>query len=188
MSSALAPFQKQYVARKAFLSLLGNTFHFETPDGASALHVHQRAFALKEDIVVYADAARRVPRLRIRARGILDVGTTYDVADGLVPVGACRRNGMRSLVRDSWTVLGPDGAVVAEVQEESMLLALVRRLLFRLLPQAFAITDPSGARVATVKQRFNPFRLRYDVSFDGLDPRLGVALVVLLLAVEGRQG
>ena len=74
-----------------------------------------------------------------------------------------------------------------------MFMALLRRFIFKQwLPERFTVADPAGNALGTIRQRFNPFQLAYDVSFDGqnnasLDPRLGIALVVLLLAIEGRQ-
>ena len=60
-----------------------------------------------------------------------------------------------------------------------------------IIPQTFAIRIGETA-VGMIKQRFSLFRLVYDVDFSSapagsLDPRLGVAGVVLLLAIEGRQ-
>ena len=51
----------------------------------------------------------------------------------------------------------------------------------------------AGQKVATVRQNFNPFVLKLTVDFsldrNGLlDRRLGLAAVILLCAVEGRQG
>ena len=46
-----------------------------------------------------------------------------------------------------------------------------------------------GDSAGEIKQRFNPFQLAYDCDFSSgkLDPRHGVGLVVLLLAIEGSQ-
>lgn len=188
MSTAPAPFGRSYLAKKALFTLLGNAFRLYAPDGSLAFYVKQRAFRLKEDIVVFADEAQQTPRLRIRARTVLDVSATYDIveADG-TKVGACRREGLRSLLVDSWVLLDTQDQPIGAAREDSLVLALLRRFLSNLIPQTFHVTDASGARVATIRQRFNPFQLGYDVHFDTLDPRMGVALTVLLLAIEGRQ-
>ena len=64
---------------------------------------------------------------------------------------------------------------------------LVRKF-FKFLPQTYQVTL-EGDQAGVIKQRFNPFQLAYDVDFSNgkLDPRLGVGLVVLLLAIEGAQ-
>ena len=101
-----------------------------------------------------------------------------------------RRKGLRSILRDEWSVLGPDDAELGTVREDSGILALVRRFLTNLVPQTFVVAL-QGRPAGRIKQRFNPFILSYDVDFSeargGLDPRMGVAMTVLLLAVEGRQ-
>ena len=59
--------------------------------------------------------------------------------------------------------------------------------------RAFSFTAHIGEDVvATFSQHFNPFVAKFDVDFSmdtqgKLDRRLGVAAVVLLLAIEGRQ-
>lgn len=92
-------------------------------------------------------------------------------------------------IRDEWTILDTAGAAVGKLQEDASALALLRRF-FPIIPQSFRI-HIGGAEVGTIKQRFSLFRLVYDVDLSAgggaLDPRVGVAAVVLLLAIEGRQ-
>jgi len=80
---------------------------------------------------------------------------------------------------------------VAMVQEDSGALALVRRFLFNLIPQTFVVSTGDG-EVGKMKQRFNPFLHVYDVDLrptenHEINPRLGIAAAVLLLAIEGKQ-
>jgi uncharacterized protein YxjI len=187
-STALTPWRTQYVARKDLFNFLGASFRLFDDQDQLVFFVKQKAFKLKEEITVFADEAQSQPRLHIRARNIMDISATYDVSetDGTV-VGAIRRQGMKSIFRDTWLVLDTSGAEIAKIEEDSLLAALFRRFVTALLPQTFGVTDASGKRVAEIKQRFTFFRLTYDVRLDGLDPRLGVAAAVLLLAIEGRQ-
>jgi hypothetical protein len=107
-------------------------------------------------------------------------------------VGACKREGLKSMMRDEWTLMAPGDAYIANLQEDSLFLALVRRFVIKgWIPQTYSLNAPTGA-IGKIKQRFNPFQLVYDVTLDGpntgeLDPRLAVAQVVLMLAIEGRQ-
>jgi uncharacterized protein YxjI len=186
---------RQFTARRAFFSFLGPEFRFFRPDGTLALFVKQKAFRLREEITAFVDEARTSASLRIKARSIMDVRATYDVADATSgqTVGTCKRAGFKSLLRDTWEIRGPDDALVANLQEDSLMLALVRRFFFKAwLPQTFSLTTPDGRRLGGMKQRFNPFVLIYDVDLGAeepgaLDARLGQAAVVLLLAIEGRQ-
>lgn len=192
-STALVPFQgEQFMARKKVFKLFGGAFHIYGPDGQLRFYVKQKAFKLKEAITVYADESQTQPLLQIHARKALDFGATYDVStmEG-EPLGALRRKGFKSMIRDEWDILDATGQVVGMIQEDSMLFALLRRFLSNLIPQSFHASI-NGMPVAVFAQRFNPFVAKIDIDFSVdtgalLDRRLGIAAVVLLLAIEGRQ-
>jgi len=188
-----AGYASHFVAKKAMFSLMGNAFRIEDPNGGLLFFVKQAAFKIKEDIRVFADEQRQQERLTIRARGWTDFSGVYDVTDSTTGegVGAAKRHGLASsFVRDQWQLLGADGSEVAQVVEQGGLLATARKFIKVLswIPQSFVVTR-GGQRVGEIQQRFNPFQLAYDCRFTSsdLDPRLGVAIVVLLLAIEGRQ-
>jgi len=195
MSDALVAMnQSKYMARKAIFALLGAKFHVYDPHGNLCFFVQQKAFKLKEAITVYRDEGKTTPVLTIQARSIMDFSGTYDVTDvttGQV-VGALKREGLKSMLRDEWTILDTNGAAIGKVMEDSQALALLRRFLSNLIPQSFTATV-NGTEVASFDQHFNPFVAKYDLDFSMdsgnlLDRRLGIAAVVLLLAIEGRQG
>ena len=106
-------------------------------------------------------------------------------------LGAFRRKGLRSLVRDEWEVLDPNDAQIGVVIEDSLALGLIRRFLTALVPQNYDMVI-GGAKVADLKQTFNPFNYNLHIDFSvppaGLDRRMGLAAGVLLAAVEGKQG
>ncbi|NOY26210.1 MAG: hypothetical protein GXP62_10100 [Oligoflexia bacterium] len=192
MTTALSRYSSHYVAKKALFSFLGNAFRIYGPEGNLRFFIKQKAFKLKEEITVYSDEAQKDAVLGIKARGIGDFSGTYDVADKKSGegVGAMKRQGLKSMFRDEWTIMDGAGTEIGTVKEDSGALALLRRFL-PIIPQTFKVTI-GDAEVGTVKQRFNPFQLAYDVDLeaadsDTLDPRMGVAAVVLLLAIEGRQ-
>lgn len=194
MSSPHGP--RVFTARRSFFAFLGPEFRFFGPDGSLALFVKQKAFRLKEEITAFRDEGKTQPMLRIQARSILDVRATYDVTDGATGerVGTCKREGLKSLLRDTWELRNVDDAVVGTLAEDSLVLALIRRFLLKAwLPQGFTLTAPDGRVLGRIKQRFNPFILVYDADFgadapDAVDTRLATAATVLLLAIEGRQG
>ncbi|MBN1336679.1 MAG: hypothetical protein JXB39_12045 [Deltaproteobacteria bacterium] len=192
MTTALQPYGDRFVARRAFFKIFGAAFRIYGPEGNLKFYVRQRAFRLREQITVYANETRKQALLGIQARQMLDVSATFDVIDLATgeTVGALKRRGLRSILRDQWSILGPDDAEIGSVREDSKVLAFVRRFLFHLVPQAFVVTL-HGRQAGTIRQRFNPFVLTYDVELSqgpgAIDPRLGVALTVLLLAIEGRQ-
>ena len=141
-------------------------------------------------IRVFSDETKSTEILRIQARQIIDFSAAYDIVDPAegAKVGAARRKGMASLVRDSWELLDADDQPIARLQEDSMGLALLRRFLTNLVPQSFHLSG--GAAPVAFKQRFNPFVYRLDVRIPTsceLDHRLIMGAAVLICAIEGRQ-
>jgi len=182
-----------YLLKRQALALTGK-FRFYDPAGRLVMFSEQKMFKLREDIRVYADESKTQEVLSIKARQILDFSAAYDVIDMAMnqKVGALRRKGWSSILRDEWEVLDANDNVIGKLFEDSIGLAMLRRLLLgSLLPQNYDITF-GDARVADLKQRFNPFRYELDVDFSmdttgRLDHRLGIAAGILLATVEGKQ-
>jgi uncharacterized protein YxjI len=182
-----------YLLRRQAIALTGK-FRFYDPAGRMVMFSEQKMFRLREDIRVYdgEDKAREV--LSVKARQIMDFSAAYDVVDTELnqKVGVLRRKGLRSILRDEWEVLDPNDRVIGQLFEDSVVLALLRRLVLgSWLPQNYDLTV-GETRVADLKQNFNLFRyeLNLDFSMDTtsrLDRRVGIAAGILLAAVEGRQ-
>lgn len=183
-----------YFARKKFWKLFGGEIRIY--DGAQTellFFVKQKAFKLKEDIRIFSDESASTEVLRIGARSIIDFSASYDVTDTATGqrVGSLRRKGMRSILRDSWELLDAQDKVIGTIAEDSMALALVRRFISALVPQSYHIMVGDSV-VGVLKQTFNPFvpvfRIDFSMDTEGrLDRRLGIAAVVLLQVVEGKQ-
>lgn len=188
-STALTEYASQYVAKKALFSFLGATFRIYDTSDQLQFYIKQKAFKLKEEINVFRDEGQTDKRLTIKARSISDFNSGYDIVDATTgeSVGGAKRKGLKSLFKDEWDVLDADGALIGKVEETGGFMILVRKF-FKFLPQTYQVTL-EGDSAGEIKQRFNPFQLAYDCDFSagGLDPRLGVGLVVLLLAIEGGQ-
>jgi uncharacterized protein YxjI len=191
-AAPIATIDRKYVAKKAMFSFLGATFRLYDTAGQLRFYIKQKAFKLKEEITVFADEGKTEPRMTIKARSISDFSGGYDIADAVTgaSIGGAQRNGLKSMFKDEWNILDADGEVCGQVKELGGAFAVLRRLikLFQWIPQKYEITY-LGDVVGHVKQQFNPFQLAYDVEFtetSDFDPRLGVGMVVLLLAIEGR--
>ena len=182
-----------YLLRRQAIALTGK-FRFYDPAGRMIMFSEQKMFRLREDIRVYADESKIQEVLSIKARQIMDFSAAYDVVDAELnqKVGVLRRRGLRSILRDEWEVLDANDQVIGKLFEDSVGLAMLRRLLLgSLLPQNYDMTV-GESRVADLKQRFNPFRYELDLDFSMdagrlLDRRLGIAAAILLAAVEGKQ-
>jgi uncharacterized protein YxjI len=182
-----------YLLKRQAIALTGK-FRFYDPAGRLVMFSEQKMFRLREDIRVYDAEDKSHEVLSIKARQIMDFSAAYDVVDTDMnqKVGVLRRKGLRSLLRDEWEVLDANDRVIGQLFEDSIPLALLRRLLLgSWLPQNYDLTM-DGTRVADLKQNFNLFRyeLNLDFSMDTtnrLDRRVGIAAGILLAAVEGRQ-
>jgi uncharacterized protein YxjI len=182
-----------YLLRRQAIALTGK-FRFYDPAGRLVMFSEQKMFKLREDIRVYADENKSQEVLSVKARQIMDFSAAYDVVDTAMnqKVGALRRRGLQSILRDEWEVLDANDNVIGKLFEDSVGLALLRRLLLgSLLPQNYDIAF-GETRVADLKQNFNLFRyeLNLDFSMDTtqrLDRRLGIAAGLLLAVVEGKQ-
>lgn len=183
----------QYLLKRQVFALTGK-FRFYNPSGDLLLFSEQKMFKLKEDIRLYSDETKSQELLQIKARQIIDFSAAYDVLDSATgqKIGAMRRKGFRSMLRDEWEVMDASDNVTGKLFEDNISQALLRRfLLGSFLPQNYDLSM-GDQRVGDLKQRFNPFRyeLILDFSMDSirlLDRRLGVAAGILLAAIEGRQ-
>jgi hypothetical protein len=95
------------------------------------------------------------------------------------------------VLRKEWLIMDALDQEIGRIQEDSMMLALVRRFVMALIPQSYTF-EIAGQPVGTAEQNWNLFAPKMRVDFSGdpgkrLDRRLAVAAVVLLMAVEGRQ-
>ena len=86
--------------------------------GNLVLYVKQKLFKLKEAVTVFADAQQTQPLYTMNADRVLDFSARYNFANqqGL-PLGAVKRQGMKSLWKARYDILDGD-AVVMTIQEE----------------------------------------------------------------------
>lgn len=181
-----------YRIRRKLLKIFGAGFHVFDSQGRVVAYSKQKAFKLKEDIRIYTDESLREEILTIQARQVVDFSAAYDIVDSQEgrKVGAARRKGFSSMVRDSWEVLDENDAPIGKLQEDSTTMALLRRFLSNLIPQTFHLRDAGNHHIATYRQHFNPFIYNLSVEVAqgaSIDPRLVLGAGVLLAAIEGRQ-
>src|SRR3972149_10699607 len=130
-----------YLLKRQAIALTGK-FRFYDPMGNLVMFSEQKMFKLREDIRVYSDENKTQEVLMIKARQIMDYSAAYDVVDSATgqKVGALRRKGLASILRDEWEILDVGDNVVGKLFEDSMGLALLRRFLSGLIPQNYDIT------------------------------------------------
>lgn len=187
-----------YTVRRKVLKLVGGAFHVFDPAGNVVFYSRMKAFKLREDIRLYTGEDMQTEVLRIGARQIIDFAAAYDVVDSQTgqKVGALKRKGLKSLLRDHWIVMDAADREVGAVLEDSVGLAVLRRLLglwaSLVAPQRYHM-EIGTSSVATGVQNRNPFVYKVTLDFSPdtsgvLDRRLGLAAGILLAAIEGKQG
>jgi len=186
--------QSKFIIRKDVFAI-GGAFRVLTPENKLLLYSRQKIFKLKEDIRVYNDLERHDEVLHLDAKQILDFSGAFDVIDSKTgeKIGCLRRKGIHSMIRDKWEILDKNDNLFAYIEEDSLGLALLRRFLTNLIPQKFTISEINTNNIlAQINQAFNPFIHWFTVDFSPdpertLDRRLGIAAIILLLAIERRQ-
>jgi hypothetical protein len=184
--------QNNYFLKRQILKLAGGAFRIYDSQERLVLYSRQKAFKLKEDIRLYADEEMTEELIHIQARSIVDFSAAYDVIDSGTGqhIGSFRRKGWESMFRDLWTIHDTDENEVGHIQEDSGLLAFLRRFLANLIPQEYdgIIADQHFCHY---KQTFNPFAYRLHIEFveaaNLFERIMGIAGSVLLAAIEGKQ-
>lgn len=182
------------VANLYRISLLG-------PDGATAgeplAFVRQKKLAIKEDIRFFADDSEQEELFRLKARQLLELRGRYDVTTPAGErIGVLEKVFGRSLLRSTWRVLDAQEQEVALVQEKSMPVAVLRRVIDlvpygELVPIVFQFTVLMDGREVGELRRPLGLRDRYILRLGGdperrVDRRVAVALAVALDALQSR--
>ncbi|NQX49817.1 hypothetical protein HQN87_31450 [Paenibacillus tritici] len=184
--------QSEYIIRKKVFSVVGAKVHIYNNSEELLLFSQMKAFKLKEDIALYTDETMDKELLRIKARNMIDFSATYDVYDSETgeSLGALRRKGLKSIVKDEWAILDKRDNELGFIKEGSLFSALLRRFI-TLIPQQYNV-EIGNLVIPAYRQNFNPFvtKIIADFSEDRqgvLDRRMGIAAAVLLCVIEGKQ-
>ena len=181
-----------FLIQKKLLKLIGSDFRIFDEHNKEVLFAHLKAFKLKEDITLYTDESKSTAVINIKARSIIDFSSAYDFYDVATgnKIGAAKRKGFKSILRDEWILMGPDSDnEVGMIQEDSMLMAILRRFVTNLIPQKFQVTM-SNEQVASYQNNFNPFISKVTIRISNpekYNPLFAISMGVLLCAIEGKQ-
>jgi uncharacterized protein YxjI len=193
-SSALAGqwYSHEVVSCRKKILAISPTFEIFDMAGTPLVFCQEKLFKIKDDIRIYADSSKNVELLRIRQRNILDWAGLFDVIDPAsgMKIGALRRKGWRSWLRDEWHLLDSNDQQVGAVLETGI--PILRRM-FKFLPYTFGI-DVQGRGVGTFDQHFTFFGYKATMDLRGwaaagatLDRRMAFAAALLLMAVEAKE-
>ena len=170
--------------------------------GSMAGFAQQKRFSFREKFSIYTNESKQTVAFEVQARQVLDFGARYDVIDGNgIVLGVLGKDFKSSLLRSTWFVYRPgeETAPALVVQERNKALAIVRRI-WGLLPYIngipffvkyhFDFTDQPTQQVVASYEKTTTFRDHYKLSIeenaDQFDPRVLIALGVLLDALQSR--
>jgi hypothetical protein len=180
-----------FVVRQKF-AMTTNRYELQgvTPDGQAGplLGVAlQKRFALKEEVIFFADETKAQRVLSFKARAIMDLNAGYDVFDeGQQQIGFFRKDFGASLLRSTFHIEGPGYAGTG--RERSQAVALVRRFTdIPFLPIHFDYVTAEGQPLLSV-ERQGSVRDRYTVRVPDprVDFRVAAAVAVAMDALMGR--
>ena len=182
-----------FLIKKKFLKLLGSDFRIYDAQQKEIMFAHLKAFKFKEDITLYTDEAKTDGIINIKARQIIDFSAAYDFFDIKTgrKIGAAKRKGWKSMLQDEWQLMDANDQEIGIIQEDSTLMAILRRFVTALIPQTF-YTKINGENVCRYKNNFNPFLSRVQIDInkpsEQFTPMFAIAMGILLCAIEGKQG
>jgi uncharacterized protein YxjI len=161
-------------------------------EGELVAFVEQKRLAFREEVTFFADESKTQPLFRFKARQVLDVGATYDVAapDGTA-IGLFRKDFKKSLLRSTWHLEQPPD-LHAVGRERSPVVAAVRRVWELVVdwpfPVPYHFDFSSGETTVMTVDKTAVIRDRYrvEVGVPALDRRLAIAMAVALDALQSR--
>lgn len=196
IAPAAGAFHKlQYVAKRNWSESIatGCMFHVFDPREQGVLFVKQDLDDWKTVFHFCTDAGLQNSVIEVRAQQVVTFGGEYVVVADGAHLGTLRREGMKSVMRDEWTFLNPAGQELGTLLEDSGGEALLRR--FNTAARVLMVQKYHGTinnqPVCFMERDINPYasKITLDFTMDSgrlLDRRLGIALGVMMLAIEGK--
>lgn len=109
---------------------LGTRVRVTDAIGTEVAYLRKKKFKLKEEVTVYTDEGQSRVLFRINADRILDFSANYAISGGDgVPLGAVRRQGMRSIWRTSYGIADATRNEIGGIREENAWVKVADSLL-----------------------------------------------------------
>ncbi len=183
--------QQQILLMTQRITMMVNKYEVRASDangnaGALLAFAQQKRMALKEQVTLYADESKTSVVAGFKARQVIDLGATYDILDAAgASIGTFRKDFAKSLLQSTWHLDVP-GSPTITGQENSLLVALLRRFVLSWLPYHFDF-KVDGRVAFSVSRKFS-LRDKYIIKIEdpSLDRRVVIAMSVALDALQAR--
>ena len=166
--------------------------------GAVVLYVKQKALALKEDIKIFADESQSRQLYQLKANKIIDFSAQYNITTaGGAPIGAVKRQGMRSMWKASYNIVDASGGDVGLIHEENPWLKILDGLVsdvpfVGMFINPAYLVDYRGQVVLYLKKQpaflEGKFTVEKRGNFNDADEGLLLSSVVMALMLERTRG
>ncbi len=170
--------------------------------GNLIFYVKQKLFKLKEAVTVFADAQQTQPLYKMGADRVLDFSARYNFTDQQgTPLGAVKRQGMKSLWKARYDILDGD-AVVMTIQEENPWVKVIDGF-FNQIPivglfsgymfhPAFLVMRPDETVVLRVQKQpaffEGKFTIEKQAEFGDAEEKRMMLSVLMMLLLERTRG
>jgi uncharacterized protein YxjI len=171
-------------------------------NGQLVFYVKQQLFKLKEAITVFADEAQTQPLYTMNADRILDISARYNLADMAGnPLGAVKRQGMRSLWKAHYDILDHDTPIMTIHEEkgwvkvidavigEVPLLGMFSGYIFH---PAYLVTRLDGTVVMRLEKKPAFFEGKFEIEskmpLESREEQLVLLSVLMMVILERGRG
>ena len=166
--------------------------------GNVVLYVKQKALALKEAVKVFADEKQQQHLFNINANKIIDFSAQYNFTTPAgQPVGAIKRQGMKSMWKATYNILGGGGAEVGVIHEENPWLKVLDGLMsdipfVSMLINPAYLVDLRGQNVMRLKKQpaffEGKFTLEKRGEFTDEEEKLLLNGIIMMTLLERARG
>jgi uncharacterized protein YxjI len=182
---ATGPFaHARYTIKRPFFTFLGRSFHVYDPNGVQVLYVRHKVFTWKDKWHIFSDESMSTSYVDVGARAAIALNMITDVFDAQTGqvIGTLQSQGLKSIIRDTWKVLGPGDVEIGELAEDSN--ALLRRFIPILLGKWHMTVN--GQECFRLNQVFRFFQKEFTLEINPgtVDPRFAIAGALLALTRE----
>ncbi len=184
------------------LTFFGQQMTMRDARGEVVYYVKQKAFKLKEDVLVYADEAQTKLAYRMQADRILDISAAYNIT---LPdersAGSLKREGMKSFWKATYQIKDSAGADIGVIHEENPWMKALEFLLGEIpilgtvagyvINPAYLVEMPAGRPLVRVQKRASIFERSFRIELISTpslaqETLLFPAILMMVLLERGR--
>ncbi len=178
-----------FIIEEKFFSL-GKKYIIKNSERKQVAYCSRKSMQLREDIRIFTDETEEKELFRIEQENVMNFTGKFKVFEGGTDkiIGHLKREGVRSVINDEWTILNPEKERIGRAVTDSLVKEAVRIKKLKRLPHRYKIYH-DGERVGIYKQRFLSMKKAYRLQVTGdpeftLDRRLLISLAICLDAIE----